>query len=43
MVKILRESNETKEMPLECIKGATLLSKDEVHNLLKKGERKCTY
>lgn len=43
MVKVLRESNEIKKTPIECIKGATLLSKKEVENLLTKEERRCTY
>lgn len=43
MVKILRENNEIKQTHLECIKGATLLSKEEAKNLLTDRERMCTY
>lgn len=42
MIRILRENNnEIRQIPLECIKCATLLSTEEAENLLTIEERKC--
>lgn len=43
MVKYIRENNEIKQIPFDCVKGAILLSKDEVERLLTREERKCTF